>query len=138
MEKLSKFKIFIFAFFQILFIKGLIQDIITNGSIVTVQKSIYFIIGVGVSVIILIYIYWNIAKKFWDIRKNIIYRIFAILNIIYIANMLINILISFTNINIKFMRGPNFIVLAFLIINLVLIITYNRNLRAIKKKEKPV
>ena len=138
MKKLNKLQISGLAIFQIIFIISLFKDFIVNNKLKEPARTTFFLMVVVFVGIIIICIYGYIIIKFWNIRERKVYKIFTVLNIIYLINEIINTFQILININITFMIIPNVIICIFLIINLILILTYNRNLRAIKKKEKPV
>ena len=98
-----------------------------------------FIIETIIFNILIIFSLFVVIRKFWVLRKKRIYLIFLVLNALYIINIFINIyrMIFYPQIvNVPIIES--IVILLFFIGNLILILTYNRNLRAIKKKEKPV
>lgn len=107
-------------------ILGILGDINNEKIYLGINKK--FILNSIIANIILILIF--ILIKFWNLRKKLRYKIFFVLNSLYLINILLN--------SIRMILAPkiievnlllNTIIFIILIGNLVLILTYNRNVR---------
>lgn len=131
MEKnkfLKKYQIFILSAIQILYIVSILEYAGKERSVSSLSEFL-------IIVFIFIGIYLYIVKKFWNIKIYLIYKIFAILNGIYIFNILLSLFMTVIKPKRYFSKWSAFIHLIFFIINLILILAYNRNVRAIENKD---
>lgn len=132
-KEIKKYKIILIVIVQIICIQMLFHYISVKGS--TVRVSFKYL--TGIFCIIMVYIFFYIARVFCKLKKYIRYKIFSILNILYIINIIANFIIkSILNIETKYMLIPTLIIEVFLIGNIILILTYNRNVRALENKAK--
>ncbi|MGL5648623.1 MAG: hypothetical protein ACRDDY_12305 [Clostridium sp.] len=105
------------------------------------NKKIYLginkqeIIGTIITSLIILFIYVYIIKKFWIMKKRLEYKIFILLNGLYLLNILINsyrIIFSPKIINVNLIINIIFVIM--LIGNIILILTYNRNAKKLENR----
>ena len=131
-QMMKKYQLNLLIIFQIICIIMIIQ-----GS--TKKEKIRYIkvntIIMAIIIIIIACIYLYIARKFWMLKKYIIYKAFSILNVLYAINIIGNFIKGALNIEINYILIESVIIGLFLIGNVILIATYNRNVRVLKSKE---
>lgn len=131
---LKKYQIVFLVIVQSLMILVILGDINNEKIYLGINKQ--FILNITIANILLILIFIFILNKFWKLRKKLRYKIFFVLNSLYLINILVN--------SIRMILAPetievnlvlNTIIFIILIGNLVLILTYNRNIREIEKRK---
>ncbi|MGL5648624.1 MAG: hypothetical protein ACRDDY_12310 [Clostridium sp.] len=135
---LKKYQIIIIVLIQILFIIASSQKILDKTVIyMPVLKETFSINSILKLLLILIGSYIYISKKYWDLKEYMIYKVFAILNMIFICEMIFKFMIliyikqdEVAKVNFLLSIG----ILVFLILNLVLFITYNRNVKKLENR----
>lgn len=127
---IKKYQVLILIIFEILSISVIIPTIFIKKNIEYIK--INNIVLIMPLIILGIYIY--ISRKFWKIN-NKIYKIFSILNVIYILNIIGNIIMKeILHISLRNVPITNIPIVILLIGNIILLIRYNKNVQNLKYK----
>ncbi|MGL5415378.1 MAG: hypothetical protein ACRDAU_06950 [Clostridium sp.] len=138
---LKRYQIIALSLIQVIFIIASLSQImktsIIYAPIFSANTNVYInSIFVGVFILI-ISMYGYITKKFWELKNFLIYKVFSILNILYLCNLIFNlvsilclseekIVNTFVEINIG--------ICILFIGDLILILIYNKNVQNLKYK----